>query len=253
MKIEKVNDNQIRCTLTREDLADRQIKLSELAYGSEKAKTLFKDMMQQASAQFGFEAEDIPLMIEAVPLSAETIMLIITKVETPEELDTRFSNFSNHSDSEDPDTSQLESDSPFQQDPAQEIFDLFQRIRRERDASEPAVTPADDQSHDPAAKEPAGETAKMFSFSSLDTAFTLSQLLKGFYTGDNALYKDPSDNTYRLVIRQGAHSLSEFYKVYNTIAGYAHPESYTPGCEAYYKEHCKVILPEKALQNLANI
>ena len=35
MKIEKVNDNQIRCTLTKSDLADRQIKLSELAYGTE--------------------------------------------------------------------------------------------------------------------------------------------------------------------------------------------------------------------------
>ena len=37
MKLEKINDNQIRCTLTKADLADRQIKLSELAYGSEKA------------------------------------------------------------------------------------------------------------------------------------------------------------------------------------------------------------------------
>ena len=42
MKLEKLNDNQIRCTLTKDDLADRQIKLSELAYGSEKAKMLFK-------------------------------------------------------------------------------------------------------------------------------------------------------------------------------------------------------------------
>ena len=30
MKIEKVNDNQIRCTLTREDLDSRHMKLSEL-------------------------------------------------------------------------------------------------------------------------------------------------------------------------------------------------------------------------------
>lgn len=42
MKIEKVNDNQIRCTLTREDLEDRHIKISELAYGSAKAKSLLK-------------------------------------------------------------------------------------------------------------------------------------------------------------------------------------------------------------------
>ena len=49
MKIEKVNDNQIRCTLTREDLEDRHIKISELAYGSAKAKSLFKDMVEQAN------------------------------------------------------------------------------------------------------------------------------------------------------------------------------------------------------------
>lgn len=94
MKIEKVNDNQIRCTLTREDLAERQIKLSELAYGTEKAKLLFRDMMQQAAYEFGFEADDIPLMIEAIPLSQDTIILVITKVEYLEELDTRFSRFS---------------------------------------------------------------------------------------------------------------------------------------------------------------
>ena len=65
MKIEKVNDNQIRCTLTREDLDSRHMKLSELAYGTEKAKMLFRELMQQASYQFGFNADDIPLMIEA--------------------------------------------------------------------------------------------------------------------------------------------------------------------------------------------
>ena len=69
MKIERINDNQIRCTLTKKDLADRQIKLSELAYGTEKAKALFRDMMQQASFECGFDAEDIPLMIEAIPIS----------------------------------------------------------------------------------------------------------------------------------------------------------------------------------------
>ena len=37
MKIEKLNDNQIRCTLTRADLVDRQIKLSELICGGDKA------------------------------------------------------------------------------------------------------------------------------------------------------------------------------------------------------------------------
>ena len=79
MKIEKLNENQIRCTLTHADLAARHLKLSELAYGTEKAKSLFRDMMQQASFDFGFEAENMPLMIEAIPSSSDSIVLIITK------------------------------------------------------------------------------------------------------------------------------------------------------------------------------
>ena len=81
MKIEKINENKIRCFLTRDDLENRHIKLSEIAYGTEKARSLFRDMMEQASSQFGFEADNIPLMVEAIPMSNECIILDITKVE----------------------------------------------------------------------------------------------------------------------------------------------------------------------------
>lgn len=90
MRIEKINENQIRCILSKKDLADRQIKLSELAYGSEKARDLFRDMIEQANDEFGFEADDMPLMIEAMPLSGENIILQITKIENPEELEDGF-------------------------------------------------------------------------------------------------------------------------------------------------------------------
>lgn len=85
MKIEKVNENQIRCTLSKEDLEDRQIKLSELAYGTEKAKNLFHDMIQQANDEFGFQTDDSPVMVEAIPLPGDHIILQITKVEYLEE------------------------------------------------------------------------------------------------------------------------------------------------------------------------
>jgi len=91
MKIEKINNNQIKCVLNKSDLTSRQIKVSELAYGTDKAQELFKDMMSQASDEFGFEANDVPLMIEAVPLSADSIMLIITKVDNPDDIEDKFS------------------------------------------------------------------------------------------------------------------------------------------------------------------
>ena len=100
LKIERLSENQIRCTLNKADLTEKQLKISELAYGSQKAKDLFKDMLQQASVELGFEADDTPLMIEAIPVSPDCLILIVTKVEDPEELDTRFSRFTKTSEYE---------------------------------------------------------------------------------------------------------------------------------------------------------
>ena len=49
MKIERVNDHQIRCTLTKKELEKRDLKLSDMSYGNEKVKRLFQDMMQMAA------------------------------------------------------------------------------------------------------------------------------------------------------------------------------------------------------------
>lgn len=81
-------------------------------------------MMQQANFEFGFEAEDIPLMIEAIPLNADCIVLIITKVEDPEELDTRFSRFA-------PSVTE-DSDDDSDESTADEVLDLFRRIQMRR-------------------------------------------------------------------------------------------------------------------------
>ena len=81
VKIERTSENQIRCTLNKHDLMERQLKISELAYGSDKAKELFRDIMEQANIDLGFDADDIPLMIEAIPTSRDSIILLINKVD----------------------------------------------------------------------------------------------------------------------------------------------------------------------------
>ena len=123
MKIERISDTQIRCTLSREDLANRNINLSELAYATDKAKELFRDMIQQANDEFGFDTEYLPLMVEAIPIMPDSIVLIITKVEDPEELDTRFSRFSPGSD-----TTPSRADLLAQMAGADDIIDLFRKL-----------------------------------------------------------------------------------------------------------------------------
>ena len=86
MKIERISDNQIRCTLKKEDLEGKETLLSELAFGSEKAKGLFRELMNKAATELGFEtSEDNPLMVEAIPVSKECLILVITRVDNPED------------------------------------------------------------------------------------------------------------------------------------------------------------------------
>lgn len=260
MKIEKVNENQIRCTLTSEDLAERQIKLSELAYGTEKAKRLFRDMMQQAAYEFGFEADDIPLMIEAIPLSGDTIILLITKVEYPEELDTRFSKFS------DPDPEDIYEDVPggssafSAAEGADDILDLFKKIQEERHKATESeaeqdnfVSLNDDEKKNENPVNVLVDLTKLFVFEDLSEVSRIARVLNGFYAGDNDLYKSEAAHKYYLLVRKSRQTPEEFNKVCNILSEYAHQQSYTPAMGAFFEEHYEPILKKNALQTLARL
>lgn len=259
MKIEKVSDNQIRCTLTREDLAERQIKLSELAYGTEKAKILFRDMMQQAAYEFGFEADDIPLMIEAIPLSSDTIILVITKVEYPEELDTRFSKFS-EPDAEDIYEDALGSEDAPALEGADDILGLFKRIQEERkkatesEHKDDSFVPSNDEKKK--IDNPVNvlvDITKLFVFGDLSEVTRLARALNGFYKGCNDLYKNEAAHKYYLLVSKSNQTPEEFNKVCNILSEYAAQQSYTPAAGAFFREHYRIIIKGNALQTLAQL
>lgn len=80
MKIERISENQLKLTLTKDDLIERNIKLEDLIAPSDKTQKLFRDIMEQALDEEDFISENTPLMVEAMPAGADGIMLIITKV-----------------------------------------------------------------------------------------------------------------------------------------------------------------------------
>jgi len=225
MKIEKLNENQIRCTLTHADLAARHLKLSELAYGTEKAKSLFRDMMQQASFDFGFEAENIPLMIEAIPSSADSIVLIITKVEDPEELDTRFSKFT-PADNSDP----LNSETLEKLQGAEEFLNLLNKVKEAAAAtSAPVEEPRQTDSF----------SIRLFSFSSLDGVI------------EAAKYKDESAETFILALAPVENKLNEFNKICNMLSEYGSPEKADASVLAFLEEHCTILISADAVCKLS--
>lgn len=257
MKIEKINDRQIRCTLTREDLANREIKLSELAYGTEKAKALFQDMMQMAAQDFGFEADNTPLVIEAVPVSMDSIILIITKVEDPEELDTRFARFS----PEDPSREGSLSFSELKDhiEGADDILGLIKKISEAKKlAAAQKKAEKDTSASDAPAKsveedEEVRSLTRFYLFHTLDDAIHAAGVLGSVYEGPNSLYKNPESGDYYLILQKADSSAEQFNKVCNVLSEYALSCKFAPGMEAHFAEHLEVILTESALQQLAQL
>lgn len=240
MKIEKISSSQIRCILTEEDLASRQLRLSELAYGSEKARALFRDMMEQAAVQCGFDAENYPLMIEAIPLGANSIVLIVTKVDNPEELDTRFSNFA----------PSVQKNAAPAQDPPSPLSQLLRSIREnsahdssEKAAPESRLKDAQTQS-----------VTKLFSFDTMSDAVRASHALAPAYRGESALYRDEKSGRLYLMLRM--ENIREFSKMRSVIAAfseYGNPEKGSPARIQYLITHCTVVCGENALGTLAQI
>lgn len=151
MKIEKISDNQIKFVLNKSDLTDRNIKVSELAYGSEKTQELFHEMMEQAFLECDFQSENTPLMIEAIPVTLDSIMILVTKVSNHKEIDNKFNIFSN--------------------------------LKLENN------TKNNDSSHK-STKTSTKNNIWIYSFNSIEETIALSLRLNNLFTGTSAMYKD---------------------------------------------------------------
>lgn len=252
MKIEKINDNQIRCTLTAADLEERNIKLSELAYGSEKARNLFRDMMLEAYKQFGFVAENMPLMIEAVPMSSEGLVMVITKVEDPEELDTRFSRFTMPRETG-KDEKELSG--------ADDIIDAIHRIYESKIKAAKQSLARESAARQKGAddikaggeNDTAVDLVRSYIFPNIDTVISASGVLGGFYDGMNTLYKVKKSGKYQLIIHKGEHTAEDFNKVCNILSEYGTAQPFSRSQEAYLSEHESVVIEGQALQKLAEL
>lgn len=253
MKIEKINENQIRCTLTKTDLEERHIRLSELAYGSDKAKDLFRDMMQQANTEFGFEADNIPLMIEAIPVSADSIILIVSKVEDPEELDTRFSKFTPFGGS----GSGSSEGVGIELEGADDILDIFRKIyeakTRAMERQKKGKDPEASSSAQASAPAVSVSLMREYTFPTLDAVIDAAHGLNNFFTGESALYKDEKSGSYSLILHQSETSPEDFNKVCNILSEYGKGRSSSLAKEAFLMEHGGCMIPEAALNKLAQL
>ena len=237
MKIEKIDDNSIKCTLSSLDLSSRNLNLRDMTYGSQAAKRLFNEMMQKAKEEVGFSIENTPLMIEAVPLQGGAVQLIISKVDDPEELDTRFSKFSAAGSGQNGWISEL----------ATQILEGAQGLMKQLKETEEEPGVADEK------KESGDEGIRLYRFRTLDRVIDAAKAVSYCDLGANSLYKAEDKKGYYLSLHSKGDDTDSLNRAANLLLEYGERVNGGSATEAYYKENMEQLIQENALQKLKTV
>lgn len=243
MKIERLSDNQIKCTLTRQDLEERKMRLSELVYGSEKAQELFKDMLHMAAVECGFDGEEMPIMVEAIPSAKGSLVLIITKVDNPEELDTRFSRFTPAPERDNDNSDAFRGDTlsgiASEETTLNELFDT----NSEKNDKQKKGKSLGEEKRAEAVKH------RAFSFESIEHLGQFAKAVNGSYRGKSSLYKENSSGRYYLVLFVKGNTAKNFNLICNVASEYSSVLKFSS--IMFYNEHYKLIAKDDAIERLA--
>lgn len=224
MKIEKISDTQIKVTLNHSDLMDRDLKISELAYGSQKAQALFKDMMAKANEEFGFETDNVPLMIEAVPLSTDSIMIVVTKVDDPLQIEQKLETIGErptHRTFKEPEDDRLTD------------LALMGKDVQEASASEPVDR----------------DTIITYLFNDFDSVCMASHRVQPMFAGDNSLYK--YNEKYFLILGKNKKSISDLEGMVGVLDEFGSRCPSSDLNEYFLKEHGKLLIELHAVDVLS--
>ena len=194
-------------------------------------------------------------------------MIVVTKVEDPDELDTRFSKFAPSilKDNNSSLSSALEEVFGSLTNKSDGLRDVIRKLQGASASDFDEDEDADDdedsiqiisQSEIPSAH--TGKSTKpdheiFYSFATLKEVMQVARVIAPHYRSESALYKDERHNTYLLCIMQGTHSDTQFQSFCHLIEEFA---TRTPGNEHlkyFVEEHCTPMLLNNALAQLAKI
>ena len=212
MKIERISENQLKLTLTKDDLKERDIKLEDLITPSEKTQKLFQDIMEQALEEEDFVGENTPLMVEAAPMGADGIMIIVTKVNNKDGKNSK---------------------------PA-DLLRQAQETRRWK------KKPLDNMEH---AEEKKSDIL-IYSFPELDDVIRVSLRLDSHFKGESAVYKN--DGRYFLVLQGDTYTTeASSAELEPMLKEYGQKHVSTALAKYYLLEHGETIIADKAVKALA--
>ena len=213
MKIERLNDNQFRCTISAMELIQRHMSLKKLSTDSNDARRLVREMIELSENEVGFEPNELPVMVEAIRNPEGDLVFTITKINSPEELP------------------------PQLQSQAEAVRALQNLAGMLRSRQEWART-----------RQPV--PLAIFAFSE-EYGVKLPPRLKTTPEGvQSSLYYMKDQGQYFLVISASPKNSDVFRQICVLLGEYGRPVPSTSASKAFYAEHAQVIYGSRAIEQL---
>ena len=215
MKIERINDNQFRCTMTLGELLQRHLTLKKISSDSNEARRLVREMLERSADELGFEPNEYPVMVEAVRNAEGNLVFTITKFNSPDEFPPQFRTQGHEW-------------------PLQALQRLANDFREEEKQAR--------------IRQP--QPLAIFSFAEKD-GVTLPPRLKSTPKGIvSSLYLMPEFAQYYLVISATQKNKEDFQKICLLLSEYGRQIPSTSATKAYYEEHARTIYARHAIEEL---
>lgn len=125
MRMERINEHQVRCVITLQDLKEHKLTTGDLKYGTKAIRALFKEVIGRAVEHYKFNEDHLPVMVEAIPIKDGELLVILSAVENVEELDPHFAHFQDDVDETEEETEEAEQGFPAVNELAEEQVALF--------------------------------------------------------------------------------------------------------------------------------
>ena len=220
MEIEKINENQIKFMLNKSDLEERDIRISDLSYGSEKSQELFQEIMEEAVLHCDFRAEGhVPLVVEAVPMGNDCLMIIVTKTNGRGTHDARY--------------------------------DLMPRTRNEGKFIEKELV-ADNSLATADTTTDTTHGLAIYVFDSLDIVANAAARAKSVFSGASLLYKNA--NRFYLVLHFAANASKDTEQLTDyALNDFGQKHNSSVMTKTYLAEHGELLIPDEAVKKLAGL
>ena len=215
MKIERINDNQFRCTMTLGELLQRHLTLKKITSDSSEARRLVREILERSADELGFEPNEYPVMVEAGRNPEGNLVFTITKFNAPEEMPPH----------------------------------VRMQAQAENNPIVTAIAKALKE-HEEQIRTRYSQPLAVFSFLQKDGVKLPPRLTATPRGVSSSLYLMPETEQYFLVISAVPKAAAAFRQICLLLSEYGRPVPATSASKAYYDEHAETVFARRAIEQL---